>query len=99
MLRSPLSPGAHLFVCANRRPGDSPLGPGCGRAGEEVFTALKQVVLARGRAASIWVTQTQCLGICPKRGATVALYPAGVLYAEVTAADAPALLEQAENGS
>jgi (2Fe-2S) ferredoxin len=98
MLRSPLSPKSHLFVCANRRPADSPLGPGCGAAGEEVFAALKRGVLAQGRAGSVWVTQTQCLGICPKRGATVALYPKGVFYAEVTAADAPALLHEAEKG-
>ncbi len=99
MLRSPLSPRAHLFVCANRRPVDSPLGPGCGAAGEEVFAALKRGVLEKGLASTIWVTQTQCLGICPKRGATVALYPGGIFYAEVTATDAATLLDQAEKAS
>jgi (2Fe-2S) ferredoxin len=96
MIRSLLSPTAHLFVCSNRRPADSPLGPGCGTAGEEVFAALKQAVLGKGRAASVWVTQTQCLGICPKRGATVAIYPEGAIFAEAVTADVAALLERAE---
>jgi predicted metal-binding protein len=99
MLRSPLSPKAHLFVCANRRPAESPLGAGCGNAGEEVFAGLKRAVLEGGRAASVWVTQTQCLGICPKRGATVAIYPQGGIYAEVVAGDTMALLALAEKGS
>ena len=30
-------------------------------------------VFRRGAHQSVWVTRTQCLGICPKRGATVAV--------------------------
>src|SRR5579859_7737995 len=99
MIRSPLAPQAHVFVCANRRPDDSPLGPGCGAAGEALFAELKRVALTRGRAATVWITQTQCLGICPKNGATVALYKAGAVYAEAVASDAAAILDLAEKGA
>jgi predicted metal-binding protein len=73
-MRAAPSPRLHLFVCANRREG-SPLGPGCGERGDALYDALKAEVAARRQHAEVWVTKTQCLGICPKRGATVARYP------------------------
>lgn len=73
-MRVATSPRLHLFVCANRREG-SPLGPGCGERGDALYDALKAGVAARRSFAEIWVTKTHCLGICPKRGATVARYP------------------------
>ena len=99
MLRASLAPTVHLFVCANRRPPDSPLGPGCGDAGALVFSAMKSEVLRAGRAVDAWVTQTQCLGICPKRGATVAIYPQQDIWSEVEVADVPALLAPALSGA
>jgi predicted metal-binding protein len=87
-------PRVHLFVCANRRDASSPLGPGCGAAGEQLFRALKQLVLAQGDAREVWVTETRCLGICPKRGATVAIYPKQEIVPGVLAADAEELLKR-----
>jgi hypothetical protein len=96
-----------LFVCANHREGaiPSPLGPGCGDHGEAAYDALKREVAARGLVRDVWVTKTHCLGICPKRGATVARYGAGapLVAEEATPADAAALLEMkvseiSENG-
>ena len=88
-------PTVHLFVCANRRPAEAPLGPGCGKAGEDVYAALKDEVARRRAFQSVWVTQTQCLGVCPKQGATVAIYsgpsPRQTLLTEVVASDVPAL--------
>lgn len=93
-MRDAPSPRLHLFVCANRREG-SPLGPGCGDRGDEVYDALKREVAARGAVASTWITKTSCLGICPRSGCTVARYPGGgSIVTEVTPADAPALLEE-----
>ena len=69
------TPKAHVLVCVNRRPEGAPLGPGCGDAGEGVYGALKALVARSGAYASVWITQTSCLGVCPKVGATVALYP------------------------
>jgi (2Fe-2S) ferredoxin len=91
MRTAPIAPRLHLFVCANRRPPDSPLGPGCADAGEAVYAALKDEVVTRGRVTDVWVTKTQCIGICPREGATVAVYPRGRILTEVHAADARGL--------
>ena len=98
-MRDAPAPRLHLFVCANRREG-SPLGPGCGDRGEELYAALKREVASRGAVATTWITKTHCLGICPQRGATVARYPAGLgapprnIVTEVEPADAGALLAE-----
>jgi (2Fe-2S) ferredoxin len=86
-------PTLHLFVCANQRPEGSPLGEGCGAGGEALYEALKKEVAARGAHASVWITKTYCLGICPKRGATVASYPSGRILSEALPEDAARLLE------
>lgn len=99
MLSSRLSPALHFFVCANRRPADSPLGAGCGAAGEVVFAALKHEVAKRGAYRTVWVTQTLCLGVCPRRGCTVAVYPAVLtappILSEVEPADVAPLFTSA----
>jgi hypothetical protein len=89
-----IRPRVHLFVCANRREG-SPLGPGCGDHGEAVYEALKREVATHGLVRDAWVTKTHCLGVCPKRGATVARYGVGapLLAEEAAPEDAAALLE------
>jgi hypothetical protein len=95
-------PRLHLFVCANRRQG-SPLGPGCGDRGDAVYDALKAEVAARGEHVTTWVTKTHCLGICPKRGATVARYPgqpgSEPIVTDVEVSDVSALLGGAGAGS
>ena len=91
-------PRLHLFVCANRREG-SPLGPGCGERGDALYDALKAEVAARGVHVTTWVTKTHCLGICPKRGATVARYPGSEpIIADVEVGDVEALLGDGEGG-
>jgi (2Fe-2S) ferredoxin len=95
MRPAPLAPSVHLFVCANRRPADNPLGPGCGDAGDAVFESMKAEVAKRGAYRAVWVTRTQCLGLCPKRGCTVAMYPRQRIVSEVELADAPALFASA----
>ncbi len=92
MLRAAIAPRLHLFVCANRRAADAPLGPGCGDAGEATYAALKAEVAQRSAYQTIWVTKTHCLGVCPKRGCTVAVHPPGALFAEVEAGDAAMLM-------
>ena len=96
MQRSPL---LHLFVCANRREG-SPLGPGCGERGDALYDALKAEVAARGQHVTTWVTKTHCLGICPKRGATVARYPGSEpILSDVEVSDVAALLGPGGEGA
>ena len=91
-------PRLHLFVCANRRD-DSPLGPGCGERGDALYDALKAEVAARGEHTTTWVTKTHCLGVCPKRGATVARYPGSEpILSDVEVADVTALLGPTSDG-
>jgi (2Fe-2S) ferredoxin len=85
MERAPLAPDLHLFVCTN----------GCGARGEVVYEALKAEVARRGAHRAIWVTRTHCIGICPKRGCTVASYPERAIERDVELADVPALLARA----
>ena len=89
----------HLFVCANRREG-SPLGPGCGERGDAIYDALKAEVAIRRKVAEIWVTKTHCLGICPKRGATVARYPGlDPIRSDVEVGDLAELLDGSGTGT
>ncbi len=63
---------------------------------------MKREVAARGEVGTTWITKTHCLGICPKRGATVARYPApagkSAIVTEVEPSDASALLDDAQTG-
>jgi predicted metal-binding protein len=98
MRRAPLAPRTHLFVCQNRRPDGSTLGPGCGEAGDQVFAILKREVAQARAYADVWITQTSCLGVCPAHGATVAVYGADTaqrIVTEVEPADAQALYASA----
>jgi hypothetical protein len=102
-MRAAPRPRLHLFVCVNRREG-SPLGPGCAERGDALYDALKSEVLARRKVAEIWVTKTQCLGICPKRGATVARYSGSgqgddPIIADVEVPDVAQLLADAPEAS
>jgi (2Fe-2S) ferredoxin len=103
MQSAPYRPKVHLFVCTNDRDPASLLGPGCGAAGLQVFQALKRCVADDGAYASIWVTQTGCMGICPKKGATVALYasaagaPASRILTEVEPDDAARIYADARS--
>ncbi|WP_394823297.1 (2Fe-2S) ferredoxin domain-containing protein [Pendulispora albinea] len=92
MKKAPLHPQLHFFVCCNRRQ-NSPLGPGCSANGDAVYAALKKRVQQRGEIRSVWVTQTGCLGICPAKGATVAIYPEQAIATEVELSDIDALYE------
>jgi (2Fe-2S) ferredoxin len=94
----PSIPAVHLFVCANRREADSPLGEGCGDRGEVVYEVMKAEVAARGAYRSVWVTKTLCLGVCPRRGCTVAIYPRQAVVTEVELTDAVPLFERALAG-
>ena len=60
-----------------------------------MYDALKGEVARRGLVRSVWVTKTHCLGICPKHGATAALYPGQRMWAGTEPSDAVTLVEQA----
>jgi (2Fe-2S) ferredoxin len=87
-------PALHVLVCANRREAESPLGTGCAERGEEVYRALKNWVAERGLYAPVWVTETRCLGICPRSGCTIAIHPDAEITSEVTVEDAVKIVEE-----
>jgi len=60
-----------------------------------VFALLKEAVFAGGLVRDVWVTKTACLGLCPKAGTTVALYPHGEIQTEVLPGDCRTLLATA----
>ena len=59
------------------------------------FARLKEEVARRGAYRAIWVTETKCLGLCPRKGAAVAVYPQQQLRIEVDADEASALFAEA----
>lgn len=104
-MRDAIAPRHHLFVCANRREPNSPLGEGCAERGEALYDELKREVSARGLVTRVWITKTHCLGICPREGATVARYAtsgaphASPIVTEAHASDARALLAAVDQAS
>jgi (2Fe-2S) ferredoxin len=95
MKQSVLKPLAQLFVCTNQRRPDDPLRSGCGVTGPEVFAALKQRVIEGGIGSRVWITSTGCLGLCPRAGCTVSVYPANAHLVEVTKSDVDEVLRRA----
>jgi (2Fe-2S) ferredoxin len=79
-------PKLHLFVCQNDRPAQGR--PSCAARGSvEVLGALQRAI---GRDSELWgrvaVTPCGCLGPCFE-GPALVVYPEGVWYAGVRAAD------------
>jgi sirohydrochlorin ferrochelatase/(2Fe-2S) ferredoxin len=75
----------HVFVCVNRD---------CAERGSvALVAALRARVKERGHDRDIKVTKTACMGRCGE-GPTVAVYPDGVWYRTVQAADAAELFEE-----
>jgi len=61
---------------------------------QAVLAALRAARIERGMIQEVYVTETACLGPCPKKGATVVVYPEGVWYTGVTNADVAELAER-----
>jgi len=83
-----------LFVCTNHNASGK---PACGRrGGEELMAAVQQELIRRGVSAR--VTACGCLGPCFD-GPNAVVYPDGVWYGELTAADAGAIADHLEHGT
>ena len=87
-------PETHIFVCVNTRV-DTGLGEGCGDRGERVWEALRREVVARRKLATVWITRSHCIGICPKAGATLATFPRRAILSGVLPEDAARVLDDA----
>ena len=89
-----MKPKRHVFICTNRRDASSGM-PSCGlNDGADVLAALREVRAARGLYRELFVTESACLGVCPEGGATLVVYPEGVWYVGVRAADVGEIFEQ-----
>ncbi|HET6610715.1 MAG TPA: (2Fe-2S) ferredoxin domain-containing protein [Kofleriaceae bacterium] len=86
-------PERHVLVCRFAREGGSR--PCCASRGSpEVYAAFVEAVARHDDlAARVLVTDTGCLGPCFD-GPNVVVYPDGVWYAGVTAADVPTIVTE-----
>jgi len=82
---------AHIFVCTNVRPSDSPKRSCQGAA---IHARFKEVLAERGVSGQeIRANQCGCLGQCP-HGSNVVVYPEGVWYHHVTVADVEEIVDE-----
>ena len=86
----------HVFVCEQRKPEGAPC---CSARGSPaILEALRREVAARSLSGSVAVTSCGSLGLC-ENGPNLVVYPEGVWYSHVTAADVPELVtEHLEQG-
>ena len=69
-------------------------GTGCTASdSQEVLNALNQELPRRGLQEEIRVVQTGCRGFCAM-GPVMIIYPEGIFYCQVTAADVPIIVEE-----
>ena len=83
----------HLFVCINSRPPGHPKGDCQSKSSPDVVYALQEEIERRNLFSEVTVNGSTCLSPC-QFGPTVVVYPDGVWYGNVTAADVPEIVEQ-----
>jgi len=76
----------HVFVCTNLRDEANPKGSCAAKGSEELPPLFKKELDAHGVKGTIRINKAGCLDAC-ERGCTVVVYPEGVWYQKVTAAD------------
>ncbi|HTT72218.1 MAG TPA: methyltransferase [Anaeromyxobacteraceae bacterium] len=81
----------HVFVCDQRKPEGA---PSCqARGSESVVEALRREVVAHDLAGLVAVTPCGSLGLC-ENGPNLVVYPEGVWYSHVSAADVPEIVSE-----
>jgi len=67
----------------------------CGeQGGNAVLAALLRARQDKRLVTQVYVTETKCLGPCPEKGATVAVYPDNVWYTSVSTSDVGEIVEE-----
>lgn len=93
----PALPRHHVFVCTNARVEGGR--PSCAARGSvELLGVLVEETLRRGLGADVAVTSSGCLGPCWD-GPNLVVYPDGVFYIGVTAADVSDIAEHLGGGA
>ena len=82
----------YFFVCVNERAEDDPKGCCSARGSEEIRTALKEQVKARGLARlGARICKSSCLDQCSS-GVCILVEPDHFFYGQVTLADVPEIV-------
>lgn len=86
-------PEKHVFVCTQSRPMGHPRGScaekNCNAVMEEFLMQLQQ----RDAFSTVQITATGCMGPCSE-GATVLVYPEGIMYGRVSKEDVNTIFEE-----
>jgi len=83
----------HIFVCINERPPEDSRGCCSAKGSEQVRELLKDGLKARGLSKIVRANAAGCLDACAT-GTTVVIYPEGIWYGGVTAADVEEIIEK-----
>ncbi|MFN0063518.1 MAG: (2Fe-2S) ferredoxin domain-containing protein [Myxococcaceae bacterium] len=76
----------HVFVCTNRREPGHAKGDCASKGGESIRERFREVLSEMGLRAKVRANAAGCLDACAL-GCTVVVYPEGVWYGGVQAAD------------
>lgn len=82
----------HVFICTNQRPPDKPRPSCCAQGAEDLIPLFKDELKKRGLTEGVRVQRAGCLDTC-ELGVSMVIYPQGVWYGKVTAADIPEIVE------
>lgn len=82
----------HVFVCGNERRPDDPRGCCAAKGSAEVLDRLKGRIHELELKREIRVNRAGCLDQCA-RGVSIVVYPEGVWYGGVTAADVEEIVQ------
>ena len=83
----------HVFICINERGKGDKRGCCKNAGGEEVASAFKKELSARGLKRVVRANKAGCLDQCAL-GAAVVVYPEGVWYGRVKPEDVPEIVER-----
>lgn len=86
-------PTRHVFVCNQQRPPNHPRGSCAAQGSSALLQAFWAELQKRNAYEQVGITYSGCLGPCDG-GPNVLVYPEGVLYQRVTAADVNEIFDQ-----
>jgi (2Fe-2S) ferredoxin len=87
-LINPPSPKLHVFVCINDRTTTRPDMTSCAPTiTKDTIKKVKYWIIEQGLTHQILITKTYCLGICPKSGGVMVVYPQGRWVTQIKSAE------------
>lgn len=86
-------PERHVFVCMQERPPGHPRGSCASRDCKAIYEEFYYQWQQRELWGRYKLTHSGCIGPC-KEGPNVLVYPEGVMYSHVTAADVASIIDE-----